>query len=142
VPFRSIKQAVAHISEFPPKKLNRLLGRILDKLHLPDEKPFTDAEEAQLTLALAVPEDALRLVLETLAFLFETVRPRVPHPPGTVPIAPCPLGRAACPLPSIHAWPAVCPSSTSPRAGHPPLFANDNLAHAYLSAQSCAFAGA
>ncbi|XP_033107501.1 COMM domain-containing protein 10-like [Anneissia japonica] len=68
---QSIKRAVALINDIDASKFPRLLSRILQKLHLKDEKPFTEEEEEMLEGALDLQPANLQLVLQTTAFILQ-----------------------------------------------------------------------
>ncbi|ELU02871.1 hypothetical protein CAPTEDRAFT_180424 [Capitella teleta] len=64
----SIQRAVVVINRVPSSKFPLLLSRILQKLHLKDERTFSEDEEDRLQSALALSDDELQLVLETCEF--------------------------------------------------------------------------
>ncbi|XP_077989449.1 COMM domain-containing protein 10-like [Glandiceps talaboti] len=66
-----IKKAVSLINEVDASKFPRILSRILQKLHLRDERSFTEDEEEKLQSALGLESDDVHLVLETIAFILE-----------------------------------------------------------------------
>uniref|UniRef100_A0A8C4QP92 COMM domain containing 10 n=1 Tax=Eptatretus burgeri TaxID=7764 RepID=A0A8C4QP92_EPTBU len=66
-----IKEAVGIANGVDEGKFPRILSRILQKLHLKDERPFSVEEEQKLQIALDLDSSHLSLLLETLAFLFE-----------------------------------------------------------------------
>lgn len=68
---RSIKEAVIHINSIDSSKLSRLLTRILLKLHLKEERSFSEEEEEKLHSALSLEKQTLQLLLETLSFILE-----------------------------------------------------------------------
>ncbi|XP_066500617.1 COMM domain-containing protein 10 [Hoplias malabaricus] len=68
---QSIKEAVTHINAIDANKFSRLLSRILQKLHLKEERSFSEDEEQKLQTALALEKQALHLVLETTSFILE-----------------------------------------------------------------------
>ncbi|XP_071964876.1 COMM domain-containing protein 10-like [Antedon mediterranea] len=68
---KSIKKAVELINGIDASKFPRLLSRILQKLHLKDEKPFTVEEEEMLENALVLEAVNLQLVLQTTAFILQ-----------------------------------------------------------------------
>ncbi|XP_063050382.1 COMM domain-containing protein 10 [Engraulis encrasicolus] len=68
---QSIKEAMGHISTIDINKFSRLLSRIMQKLHLKTERPFSEEEEEKLQSALALEKPALTLVLETISFILE-----------------------------------------------------------------------
>ncbi|XP_070542596.1 COMM domain-containing protein 10-like [Ptychodera flava] len=67
----SIKKAVALINEVDAAKFPRILSRVLQKLHLRDERSFTEDEEEKLQTALGLESKDIQLVLETIAFILE-----------------------------------------------------------------------
>lgn len=71
---RSLKQAIALINTgIPEGKLPKLLQKILEKLHLPDVKPFSSEEEETLSEAFEVEHAVLTTMLDTISFLLETI---------------------------------------------------------------------
>uniref|UniRef100_A0A3P8YSW4 COMM domain-containing protein n=1 Tax=Esox lucius TaxID=8010 RepID=A0A3P8YSW4_ESOLU len=68
---QSIKEAVTFINTIDLNKFSRLLSRILQKLHLKEERTFSEEEEQKLQIALSLDKQALSLVLETAAFILE-----------------------------------------------------------------------
>ncbi|XP_076859612.1 COMM domain-containing protein 10 [Brachyhypopomus gauderio] len=68
---QSIKEAVTYINAIDVTKFSRLLTRILQKLHLKEERSFSEDEEQKLQTALDLEKQALHLVLETVSFLLE-----------------------------------------------------------------------
>ncbi|XP_037115205.1 COMM domain-containing protein 10 isoform X2 [Syngnathus acus] len=68
---QSIKEAVTLINAIDVNKFSRLISRIIQKLHLKGERPFSEEEEQKLQTALAMDKQALNLVLETSAFVLE-----------------------------------------------------------------------
>ncbi|KAF4110435.1 COMM domain-containing protein 10 [Onychostoma macrolepis] len=67
----SIKEAVVHINSIDSSKFSRLLSRILQKLHLKEERSFSEEEEEKLQSALSLEKQTLQLLLETLSFILE-----------------------------------------------------------------------
>ncbi|XP_062399701.1 COMM domain-containing protein 10 [Sardina pilchardus] len=67
----SIKEAMTHINTIDISKFSRLLSRILQKLHLKTERPFSEEEEEKLQSALSMERPVLTLVLETISFILE-----------------------------------------------------------------------
>eukprot|EP00062_Callorhinchus_milii_P012366 gi/632959329/ref/XP_007895560.1/ PREDICTED: COMM domain-containing protein 10 isoform X2 [Callorhinchus milii] len=67
----SIKRAVVLINGIDTGKFPRLLSRILQKLHLKDERSFSEEEEEKLQVALSLEKQDLHLVLETVSFILE-----------------------------------------------------------------------
>ncbi|KAK6312764.1 COMM domain-containing protein 10 [Coregonus clupeaformis] len=68
---QSIKEAVTFINTIELNKLSRLLSRILQKLHLKEERTFSEEEEQKLQSALSLDKQDLSLVLDTAAFILE-----------------------------------------------------------------------
>ncbi|XP_043103948.1 COMM domain-containing protein 10 [Puntigrus tetrazona] len=68
---QSIKEAVIHINSIDINKFSRLLSRILQKLHLKEERSFSEEEEEKLQSALSLEKQTLHLLLETLSFILE-----------------------------------------------------------------------
>ncbi|XP_068995110.1 COMM domain-containing protein 10 isoform X1 [Embiotoca jacksoni] len=68
---QSIKEAVTFINAIDVNKFSRLISRIIQKLHLKEERTFSDEEEQKLQAALLLDKQALDLVLETAAFILE-----------------------------------------------------------------------
>eukprot|EP00041_Stephanoeca_diplocostata_P005542 m.63616 g.63616 ORF g.63616 m.63616 type:complete len:208 (-) comp15851_c0_seq1:355-978(-) len=69
----NLKNAVSHINELPESKLPKLLQKIVDKLHLPDVKPFSADEEDALCEAFGIENATLTSALDTISFIFETI---------------------------------------------------------------------
>ncbi|XP_061437881.1 COMM domain-containing protein 10 [Lethenteron reissneri] len=67
----SIKQAVSIINTIDDAKFPRLLSRILQKLHLKDERSFSPEEEEKLMVALDLQQPQLELTLETCTFILQ-----------------------------------------------------------------------
>ncbi|CAH1252530.1 COMMD10 [Branchiostoma lanceolatum] len=67
----NIKKAVSLINQLDVAKFPRLLQRILQKLHLRDDRSFSEEEEEMLQQALGLQGADLQLVLETTAFVLE-----------------------------------------------------------------------
>ncbi|XP_035666460.1 COMM domain-containing protein 10-like [Branchiostoma floridae] len=67
----NIKKAVSLINQLDAAKFPRLLQRILQKLHLRDDRSFSEEEEEMLQQALGLQGGDLQLVLETTAFVLE-----------------------------------------------------------------------
>ncbi|XP_065910643.1 COMM domain-containing protein 10-like [Dysidea avara] len=67
----SVKRAVMLINDMDPGKFPRLLSRVLQKLHLKDERAFSTEEEQKLQAALELEAKDLELVLDTIAFILE-----------------------------------------------------------------------
>ncbi|XP_072037978.1 COMM domain-containing protein 10-like [Amphiura filiformis] len=76
----SIKRAVSLINDIDASKFPRLLSRILQKLHLRDERSFTEDEEEKLEGALGIEGRDLQLVLETTAFILEQAAYHIAKP--------------------------------------------------------------
>ncbi|XP_017267646.1 COMM domain-containing protein 10 [Kryptolebias marmoratus] len=68
---QSIKEAVIYINAIDVNKFSRLISRIIQKLHLKEERTFSEEEEQKLQAALSLDKHALNLVLETSAFILE-----------------------------------------------------------------------
>ncbi|XP_034546914.1 COMM domain-containing protein 10 isoform X2 [Notolabrus celidotus] len=68
---QSIKEAVTFINAIDVNKFSRLISRIIQKLHLKEERTFSEEEEQKLQTALSLDKQALNLVLETAAFILE-----------------------------------------------------------------------
>ncbi|XP_055025097.1 COMM domain-containing protein 10 isoform X2 [Misgurnus anguillicaudatus] len=68
---QSIKEAVVYINSIDNSKFSRLLSRVLHKLHLKAERSFSEEEEEKLQSALCLEKETLKLVLETVSFIFE-----------------------------------------------------------------------
>lgn len=64
---------MAHINALPESKLPKLLQKIVDKLHLPEEKPFSADEEDALCEAFGIENATLTAALDTISFIFETI---------------------------------------------------------------------
>ncbi|XP_012942446.1 COMM domain-containing protein 10 [Aplysia californica] len=78
----SIKRAVTLINGLDVNKFPLLLSRILQKLHLKEERTFSEEEEEKLQGALDVSSNELELILETLEFIlqqaaYHTAKPAV-----------------------------------------------------------------
>ncbi|KAF3695623.1 COMM domain-containing protein 10 [Channa argus] len=67
----SIKEAVTFLNAIDVNKFSRLISRIIQKLHLKEERTFSEEEEQKLQGALSLDKKALNLVLETSAFILE-----------------------------------------------------------------------
>ncbi|OWF53988.1 COMM domain-containing protein 10-like [Mizuhopecten yessoensis] len=67
----AIKRAVASINALEPSKFPLLLTRITQKLHLKDDRTFSEEEETKLQDALALTAGDLELVLQTLEFFLQ-----------------------------------------------------------------------
>ncbi|GFU30792.1 COMM domain-containing protein 10 [Nephila pilipes] len=65
-----IQKAVALINGLDSSKFPLLLTRILQKLHLKEEI-FTKEESAKLQISLSVDQEQLKLILQTLTFIFQ-----------------------------------------------------------------------
>mmetsp|Transcript_9959 Transcript_9959/g.15022 ORF Transcript_9959/g.15022 Transcript_9959/m.15022 type:complete len:199 (+) Transcript_9959:102-698(+) len=64
-------QAAEILNEIPGEKFPLLLNRIFQKLHLKNEKLFSDAEEAQLMNLFSLTAENLTLVLNSCCYIFE-----------------------------------------------------------------------
>ncbi|XP_048735076.1 COMM domain-containing protein 10-like isoform X2 [Ostrea edulis] len=78
----AIKRAVVHINELDISKFPLLLTRILSKLHLKDERTFSEEEEEKLQSSLSLSDSDLELVIHTLEFIlhqaaYHTAKPGV-----------------------------------------------------------------
>eukprot|EP00794_Sanderia_malayensis_P009870 gene9870-10880_t len=65
------KKAVQLINELDSSKFNRLLQRIISKLHLKDEHIFTEEEEDKLQAAFDLNKDEITIMLDSLSFILE-----------------------------------------------------------------------
>ncbi|XP_062571920.1 COMM domain-containing protein 10-like, partial [Saccostrea cucullata] len=65
----AIKRAVVNINELDISKFPLLLTRILSKLHLKDERTFSEEEEEKLQSSLSLSDTELELVIHTLEFI-------------------------------------------------------------------------
>jgi len=65
------KAAINLINGIEVKKLPALLRRIVAKLHLKDEKPFTVEEEEQLRDVLSITANDVDALLDAASFIFE-----------------------------------------------------------------------
>ncbi|KAK3799073.1 hypothetical protein RRG08_051355 [Elysia crispata] len=79
---RSIKKAVMLINDMDVNRFPLLLSRILQKLHLKEERTFSEEEEEKLQTAFGFSSNDLDLVLETLEFIlqqaaYHTAKPAV-----------------------------------------------------------------
>ncbi|XP_068694296.1 COMM domain-containing protein 10-like [Montipora foliosa] len=66
-----LKRAVQLINSLDKAKFPLLLSRIIQKLHLRDDRAFSEEEEEKLQIALGLESDDLHIVLETCAFILE-----------------------------------------------------------------------
>ncbi|RMX38960.1 COMM domain-containing protein 10 [Pocillopora verrucosa] len=66
-----LKKAVELINGLDTAKFRLLLSRIVQKLHLRDERAFSEEEEIKLQGALELEANDLHVVLETAAFILE-----------------------------------------------------------------------
>ncbi|RUS74080.1 hypothetical protein EGW08_018158 [Elysia chlorotica] len=78
----SIKKAVMLINDMDVNRFPLLLSRILQKLHLKEERTFSEEEEEKLQAAFGFSSNDLDLVLETLEFIlqqaaYHTAKPAV-----------------------------------------------------------------
>ncbi|XP_062583173.1 COMM domain-containing protein 10-like, partial [Saccostrea cucullata] len=76
------KPAVVHINELDISKFPLLLTRILSKLHLKDERTFSEEEEEKLQSSLSLSDTDLELVIHTLEFIlhqaaYHTAKPGI-----------------------------------------------------------------
>lgn len=69
--FLWLKKAVELINGLDTAKFRLLLSRIVQKLHLRDERAFSEEEEIKLQGALELEANDLHVVLETAAFILE-----------------------------------------------------------------------
>ena len=67
----SIHKTVELINQIHSSKLNKLLSRVILKIHSKDEKSFTAEEEEKLQVAFNLTSNALESVLDTISFIFE-----------------------------------------------------------------------
>ncbi|XP_052216689.1 COMM domain-containing protein 10-like isoform X2 [Dreissena polymorpha] len=67
----SIKKAVALINKLDDGKFRLVLSRIMQRLHLKDERTFSEEEEEKLQQTLGIDGPELELVLQTLEFLLQ-----------------------------------------------------------------------
>ena len=77
-----LKAAVALINEIDATKFCRLLARISQKLHLKDERTFSEEEEEKLQTAFGLSGEDLELVIETSEFFlhqaaYHSAKPQV-----------------------------------------------------------------
>mmetsp|Transcript_100543 Transcript_100543/g.216970 ORF Transcript_100543/g.216970 Transcript_100543/m.216970 type:complete len:199 (-) Transcript_100543:107-703(-) len=63
--------AIDVINNVPPEKFMLLLNRIFQKLHLKNERLFSDSEEEQLMTVFGLTAENLSLVLDSCCYLFE-----------------------------------------------------------------------
>ena len=63
-----LKSAVALINQLETPKFRKLLSRISQKLHLKDERTFSEEEEEKLQTAFGLSSQELELVIETSEF--------------------------------------------------------------------------
>ncbi|XP_068741371.1 COMM domain-containing protein 10-like isoform X2 [Montipora capricornis] len=69
-----LKRAVQLINSLEKAKFPLLLSRIIQKLHLRDDRAFSEEEEEKLQIALGLESDDLHIVLETCAFILEQIQ--------------------------------------------------------------------
>ncbi|KFM81740.1 COMM domain-containing protein 10, partial [Stegodyphus mimosarum] len=74
-----IQQAVVLINKLDNSKFPLLLTRILQKLHLKEEI-FTKEESAKLEISLVVDQEGLKLILQTLTFIFQQAAYHIAKP--------------------------------------------------------------
>ncbi|KAK0055211.1 COMM domain-containing protein 10 [Biomphalaria pfeifferi] len=67
----SIKKAVALINELDVTKFPLLLSRIMQKLHVKEERTFSEEEEEKLQNAFEISPSDLELILQTLEFILQ-----------------------------------------------------------------------
>jgi len=67
----NLKRAIQLINDLDTARFGKLLQRIIQKIHLRDERSFTEAEEEKLQTAFQLNTDEIEAVLETLAFILE-----------------------------------------------------------------------
>lgn len=67
----SIKRAIMLINGLDVNKFPLLLSRIIQKLHLKEERTFSDEEEEKLQGTFEVSAQELELILETLEFILQ-----------------------------------------------------------------------
>ncbi|XP_013414424.1 COMM domain-containing protein 10 [Lingula anatina] len=78
----SIKKAVSLVNSLDSGKFPLLLSRILQKLHLKDERAFSEEEEEKLQSAFGLEGEELDLVITTCEFIlqqaaYHTAKPAV-----------------------------------------------------------------
>lgn len=74
-----IQRAAALINELDSSKFPLLLSRILQKIHVKEEV-FTKEECSKLEISLSVDQEQLRLILQTLTFIFQQAAYHVAKP--------------------------------------------------------------
>lgn len=67
----SLKKAVGLINDLAPSKFPLLIQRVLQKLHLTNERSFTQDEEDKLQSVFDVDGRDLKLILETITFFLQ-----------------------------------------------------------------------
>ncbi|WAR28461.1 COMDA-like protein [Mya arenaria] len=67
----SIRKAVSIINNLDGSKFPLLLSRILQKLHMKDERTFSEEEEERLQSTLSLEVTDLELLLQTLEFFLQ-----------------------------------------------------------------------
>lgn len=67
----SFTKSVEIINQIPNGKLNKLLNRVISKIHLRDERAFTPEEEDKLQGAFGMSAEDLDCVLTAISFIFE-----------------------------------------------------------------------
>ncbi|KAL3867481.1 hypothetical protein ACJMK2_044683 [Sinanodonta woodiana] len=67
----SIKKAVTLINALDAARFPLILSRILQKIHLKDERTFSEEEEEKLQTALGLSPPDLELLLQTLEFFLQ-----------------------------------------------------------------------
>ena len=71
--FDSLKKSFAIINDLDSAKFPLLLSRVLQKIHVKEEKTFTEDEEEKLQKALSLESADLQLVVEACEFIFHQV---------------------------------------------------------------------
>ena len=67
----TIQKTVITLNGIPPPKLSKLLHRVVSKIHLKDEKPFSPEEEERLKAAFSMTSETLGSVLDTISYILE-----------------------------------------------------------------------
>eukprot|EP00795_Rhopilema_esculentum_P006072 gene6072-11448_t len=67
----NLKRAIQLVNDLDISRFGKLLQRILQKIHLRDERSFTDEEEEKLQAAFQLSPDEIGAVLDTLSFILE-----------------------------------------------------------------------
>lgn len=84
----SVLAAVALVNAIPEKRLDKVVQRVLAALPA-GGRAFSAEEEAAMQEAFGLAADQTTLLLQTIAYLFETVRRGAGASPG---LLMCPLG--------------------------------------------------